>query len=268
MSTAYLFASGKGGVGKSTVTANLAAVLARAGHSVAVLDADIGLRCLDAMLGLENMVVYDLIDVAKGDCLLSQALLSVPDLPSLHLLPAAQFARSKDLDVKKLRLIVNLLKKEHEFVLIDCPAGLERGLRGVLHSDVEETVLVVTPDDICIRDAERTLGLISDKQLPRPRLIVNRLNNDLIFSREMYSAKTVSEVLDLPLLGEVPEDPAFCIAQLRHRLVTDYLCDAREAFLRIAGRMTGKDIPLPAYGESRAPFFRRHFPGKLREVSR
>ena len=267
MSTAYLFASGKGGVGKSTVTANLAAVLARAGHSVAVLDADIGLRCLDAMLGLENMVVYDLIDVAKGDCLLSQALLSVPDLPSLHLLPAAQFARSKDLDVKKLRLIVNLLKKEHEFVLIDCPAGLERGLRGVLHSDVEETVLIVTPDDICIRDVERTAGILESKGIVRPNLVVNRLDNELIARREMFSARVVADSLDLPLLGEIPEDPAVWRSVLRRCLFLDYDCPARGAVLRIAARLMGEQVPFPEIGKAPVPLFRRLFPKKLKEVT-
>ncbi len=265
MSSVYLFASGKGGVGKSTVTANLATLLARAGYTVALIDADIGLRSQDAFLGMENRVVYDLVDVAGGKCLLSQALLSDLDLPRLHLLPAAQFARARDLSPRQLKKILTVLREDHDFILIDCPAGIEKGLRTVLNAGADETVLLVTPDDLCIRDAERTCALMDNKRLPRPRLIVNRLNNDLIHGGMMYSAGTVSQVLDLPLLGELPEDPAFTLAQLRHRLVIDYRCEARLALLRIAGRMAGASVPMPEYGLEKTSFLRRHFPAKIKE---
>lgn len=263
MSSVYLFASGKGGVGKSTVTANLATLLARAGYHVALIDADIGLRSQDAFLGMENRVVYDLVDVARGKCLLSQALLSDLDLPGLRLLPAAQFARARDLSPKQLKKILSLLREDNDFILIDCPAGIERGLRTILNAGADETVLLVTPDDLCIRDAERTCVLIDDKRLPRPRLIVNRLNNDLIHDGLMYSARVVSDTLDLPLLGEIPEDPAFTLSQLKHGLVIDYRCEARLALLRIAGRMVGAAVDLPEYGLEKTPFLRRHFPPKI-----
>ncbi len=265
MSSVYLFASGKGGVGKSTVTANLATLLARAGYTTALIDADIGLRSQDSLLGMENRVVYDLVDVARGKCLLSQALLSDLSLPGLRLLPAAQFARCRDLEPKQLKKIISVLKKDHDFVLIDCPAGVERGLRNVLNAGADETVLLTTPDDLCLRDVERTCSLMDDKSLPRPRLIVNRLNNDLIHSGLMYSALTVSKTLDLPLLGEIPEDPAFTYAQLNHRLMIDYRCEARLALMRIAGRMVGASAPLPEYGREKTSFFRRHFPPKMTE---
>ena len=262
MSTVTVFASGKGGVGKSTITANLATLLARAGYSVALIDADIGLRSLDALLGMENRVVYDLVDVARGRCLLSQALLSDLTLPGLKLLPAAQFARARDITPKSLRRILSLLRKNFEFILIDCPAGLERGLRNVLNAGADETVLVLTPDDLCIRDAERTCGLMDDKRLPRPRIIVNRLQNDLICDGLMYSAQTVARTLDLPLLGEIPEDSAMLVSQLNHALVIDYRCEARTALLRIAARLAGASVPLPGYGAEKESFFRRHFPRK------
>ena len=267
MSSVYLFASGKGGVGKSTIAANLATLLARAGRSVALLDADIGLRCQDTLLGMENRVVFDLVDVAKGACRLSQALLTQADLPTLHLLPAAQFARARDLEPKALRRILSVLRRDHDFILIDCPAGLERGLRNVLNAGVDETVLVATPDDLCLRDAERTCAVMDGKKMPRPRLIVNRLKNDLVFSGDMYSAKTVSEVLDLPLLGEIPDEEAFTLAQLRGALVIDFACEGREALLRIAGRMNGASVPLPEYGKKRTSFFRRHFPPKIQPAT-
>jgi len=267
MSVVTLFASGKGGVGKSTLAANLATALARGGRSVTLIDTDIGLRSLDAMLGMENRVVFDLVDVAKGKCLLSQALLVQPDLPALSLLPAAQFARCRDLDPKAFRRILSVLRKKKDFILIDCPAGMERGLRNTLNAGVDETVLITTPDDLCMRDAERVCALIDDKKLPRPRLIVNRLDRDLIHAGEMYTAKTVSEVLDLPLLGEIPEDRAFLLAQLRHALALDCRGEAREALIRVAGRMNGAPVPFPEYGRKKTPFLRRHFPVKAEWLS-
>lgn len=267
MSETWLFASGKGGVGKSTLVANLGLILARTGKTVTIVDTDIGLRSQDALLGLENQVVFDVLDVAKKSCLLEQALLSSLDLPQLRLLPAAQFARVRELEPKRFEKILSALKETGDYTLIDCPAGIERGLRNSLNAGADETVIVVTPDDLCIRDAERTCALIDQKKLPRPRLIVNRLNQDLIQEGTMYSAQVVSEVLDLPLLGEVPDDPAVYQAQLRHAFVADYQCEAREALLRIASRISGAVPPLPEYGKKKTGFFRRHFPRKLKEVS-
>ena len=267
MSKICLFASGKGGVGKSSVAACLAVLLARNGYRVTVIDADIGLRSQDILLNLENQIVFDLIDVARGRCLLSQALIASAELPDLKLLPASQFARCKELDPRKLKRILSLLKKDSEFILIDCPAGVERGLRNVLNAGANETALVLTPDDLCIRSAERVCSLIAEKKLPPPRLIVNRLDNDLVHSGLMYSARTVSELLDLPLLGEIPEDTAMRAAQLKHRLVIDYDCEARSALMRIANRLEGQNRTFPEYGKKKSSFFRRHFPPVPKEVT-
>ena len=266
MAEVILFASGKGGVGKSTVAANLAVLLARRGRGVCLVDADIGLRSQDLLLGLESRVVYDLVDVARGRCLLSQALLSSEDYPGLSLLPASQFARCRDLDPRKLKKMLSLLRKKHDLILIDCPAGLERGLRNVLNAGADRGVLLVTPDDLAVRGAERAASLLERKDLPHPSLLVNRLNNDLVFAKEMVSAQAIAGLLDLPLLGELPDDPAVSMAQLRHRLVIDYACEAREALLRIADRLEGKDVPFPDYGRKKTPFWRKHFPPALKEV--
>ncbi len=269
MSESFLFASGKGGVGKSVLAANLAVLLARSGSRVVLIDADLGLRAQDLMLGLENDIVYDLLDVVEGVCPLEQALLPVPSLARLLLLPAAQFARVKDLDPRALKKILARLRRDADFIFVDCPAGLERGLRNVLNAGASLTpVLVVTPDDLCIRDAERVSALLQDKKLPQARVLVNRLQPDLVHAGLMYSAQTVAQVLDLPLLGEVPEDQAFCLALLRHRYAVDYVCEAEKALTRIVARLRGEDRPFPSYGRRRTPFLRRHRFAKPREVKR
>ena len=260
MCETYVFASGKGGVGKSSLSACLAVLLAQAGKNVVLIDADLGLRSQDLFLGVENSIVYDLVDAAEGVCTLDQALISVPSLPNLRLLPAAQFVRAKDLRPGRLKKMLRLLRQSHHFILIDCPAGLERGLRNVLNADSNlQTLLVVTPDDLSVRDGERVIALTEEKGLPRPKLLVNRLQNNLIYEHEMYSAQTVAELLDLPLLGEVPEDSIFTVAQLRHKLVIDYQCPARKALGRIAARMQGQEEPLPRIGSKKPSFFYRYF---------
>ena len=267
MSQSVLIASGKGGVGKSVLTAGLGASLAGEGASVVIVDADIGLRSQDALLGLENNVVFDVIDVAEKECPLESALLECPSVPGLKLLPASQFARARALESKQLKKILAALKEAFDFILLDAPAGIEKGFRNLVNAGIDRAVIVVTPDNVCIRDAERTAQVMLQKQLPEPELIANRLDNELIRRGEMLPAKVIADTLDLPLLGEVPEDPAVYRSILRHGLITDYDCPARGAVLRIAGRMLGKEIPFPAYGTARISLLRRLFHNRLKEVT-
>ena len=257
MSRTVLIASGKGGVGKSTLTANLGAALALRGASAVIIDTDIGLRSQDALLGLENSVIFDLIDVSNKDCTLDQALLNCPDIPGLSLIPASQFARVKSLDSSRFKKMLNT----------DSPAGIEKGFRNILRADPDQVILVVTPDEICMRDAERAAQVVEEKQLSRPQLVVNRLDAGLIQEGEMFTARTVADTLDLPLLGEIPEDPVVYRSVLRHRLLIDYDCDARGAVLRVAGRLLGDIIPLPEIGRGHVPFIRRLFRKSLKEVT-
>lgn len=266
MSVSIIVASGKGGVGKSTLTANLGAALASRGATAVIVDADIGLRAQDALLGLQDRVVYDLVDVAGKDCALEQALIASPGYPGLSLLPASQFARARALEPERLAKILFRLKSSFDFILLDSPAGIERGFRNLANAGADETILVCTPDDISMRDAERVSQILEAKHLPRARLVVNRLDNELIRSGEMYSARTAAQVLDLPLLGEIPEDPAVYRSILRHKLLIDYDCEARAAVFRIAARLQGEDIPFPAYGSRSIPLFRRLFRKDLKEV--
>ena len=267
MSYCYAIASGKGGVGKSAITANLGAALSDRGKNVILIDTDIGLRSLDALLSLENNVVFDLIDVISGDCELEDAILRSESFPSLFLLPAAQFRRAKTLEPKQLRKIINALRSRYDYILIDCPAGIERGLRNVLNAGMDGLLLIITPDEVSLRSAERALQVIDSKGLPCPWLIVNRLDTDLVHSGEMMSARTLSEVIDLPLLGEIPEDQVFCRAMLRHSLLFEYQCEARRAIQRIAARLLGEVVAFPAYGQkAKASWFLRLLTGKPKEV--
>ncbi len=270
MSTAWIIASGKGGVGKSTITACVGLAMAREGRRVCIIDGDVGLRDQDALLGLENNIVFDLLDVAEGHCRLEQALVSPEVEPRLSLLPASQFARAKELKPGAFRRILVRLKQLYDVVLIDCPAGIERSLRGLLNEEINECMLVCTPDDVCIRNAERTAGVLVKKGMPRPRVIVNRLDEALIRGGEMYSAATVAATLDLELLGEILDDPFVYRATLNHHHLMDIECDAQAALRRIAYRMMdvpGAD-PLPGYGTQKLSWFRRLFQPTLKEVKR
>ncbi len=267
MSVSIIFASGKGGVGKSTLTANIGAALARSGHSVIIVDADIGLRSQDTLLGVENSVVYDMVDVIHKECTLDQAILNCPAVSGLSLLPASQFARVSSMDGDQMRKLIKKLKLSFEYILVDSPAGIERGFRNVVNAGCDEIILVVTPDDICLRDAERAAQIIEAKHLQKPRILVNRLDHELIHRQEMMSAKVISDVLDLSLLGEVPEDPVVYRSILKHVLFLDYQCEAREAMIRVAGRLAGQQIPFPAIGSNPLPLFRRLFNRRLKEVA-
>lgn len=267
MSESICIASGKGGVGKSTFTANLGAVLAHRGSSVVIIDMDIGLRSQDTLLALENRIVYDLVDVASEECDLDQALVAHPGIPGLSLLPAAQFARVKALDPRRLKNILETLKASYDYILLDCPAGIERGFRNALNAGVDQTILIVTPDDISIRDAERAAQVVEKKQLPRPRIVVNRLDYKLIRRGEMVPARVVKDVLDLELLGEIPEDSVVSRSILNHALFVDYECEARNAMLRIASRICGTDVPFPEYGYRRISLWYRLFPARMKEVT-
>lgn len=267
MSTAWIIASGKGGVGKSTITACTGLQMARDGLKVCIVDGDVGLRDQDAILGLENRIVFDLLDVAQDTCRLEQALISPTGQERLSLMPASQFARAKELKPGAFRRILRQLKQQFDIVLIDCPAGIERSLRGLLNEEIDECVLVCTPDDVCIRNAERTASVMESKGLPRPRVIVNRLDEALVRAGEMYSAATVAATLDLALLGEVPDDSFVYRAALTHQPLMHIDCEARDALMRIARRMSGREnAPLPGIGTQRLSWLQRLFQPTLKEV--
>ncbi len=266
MGKVWLIASGKGGVGKSTAASALGVALARLNQRVCVVDADIGLRDLDALLGVEDRVVYDLLDVANRGCSLEKALLPLPGTPGLCLLPASQFARARELSPKAFSKVASALRERFDHVLVDCPAGAERGLRGLLTCEPEAVVLVCTPDDVCIRDADRIASLMKKKGLPTPQLLVNRLAIELIERGEMCTAPVVAQTLELPLLGEIPEDISVYRAVLNHLPLMDIDCEAEEAFQRIARRMLGEAVPPANLGVKKRSWLRRMLGDTYKDV--
>ena len=256
MSQAWMIASGKGGVGKSTLSAALAVGLAMQGQRVAVVDADIGLRSLDVMLGLENRIVYDLVDVVHGECKLRQALVPHGRYPALSLLPAAQMCDSAQVTALDMQRIILRLKKIFSYVLVDCPAGIGRGFQNVLGA-ADDTILVTTPDDVAMRDVERVCGLITGRGLPRPMLIVNQVITDLVHSGDMYAPEAIAQILDLQLLGIVPKSEQVYHRLLRHMTAMEGKGDVQQSLLRIVRRLIGEQIPIPAIEkDSRSAFIR------------
>ena len=262
MGKAWIIASGKGGVGKSTLSASLGLEIARSGKRVCIIDADIGLRDQDVLLGVQNSIVFDVLDVANRLCTPEQALITPypENVPTLFLLPASQFARAKELDTKAFKKMLHQLKSRFDHVLIDAPAGIERSLRGLLSDEINECILVCTPDDVCIRNAERTAGVLRKKGLTSQQVIVNRLNPDYIRQGIMYSAETIAATLDLPLLGEIPDDPAIYRALLEHSSLMSGDSEGICALSRTAQRMTGgESVPFPNYGKKKT-LLERLFP--------
>ncbi len=248
--------SGKGGVGKTTATANLGVALARRGQRVVCVDADIGLRNLDVVMGLENRIVYDLVDVVEGRAKLRQALIRDKRLPELALLPAAQTRDKTSVKEAQMVKLAEDLRKEFDFVLIDSPAGIEHGFKNAV-APAEEVLIVTTPEVSAVRDADRIIGLVEAAEKPTPRLIINRMRPAMVKRGEMLDTKDVLEVLAIELIGIVPEDESIITSTNKGQPVAfDERSPAGSAFTRTAQRLMGEDVPFILFDESSGLFDR------------
>lgn len=236
--------SGKGGVGKTTTTANIGVGLAMRGHRVVVIDTDIGLRNLDVVMGLENRIVYDLVDIIEGQCKMHQGMIRDKNEQDLFLIPAAQTRDKNCINAEQLRDLCTKLEREFAYVLIDCPAGIEQGFKNAIAA-AKEAILVTTPEVSAIRDADRVIGLLEAQGLHRPKLIINRVRPSMVKRGDMMDKDDIVELLAVDVLGMVPADDRLIIATNQGiPVIHDKRAPSGAAFSRISARIDGDDIPL------------------------
>lgn len=244
MGETIVVTSGKGGVGKTTTTANLGTALASAGFKVVLVDTDIGLRNLDVVMGLENRIVYDIVDVTSGSCRLKQALIKDKRFNSLYLLPAAQTKDKTAVNPNEMEELCEELVDEFDYTLIDCPAGIEQGFYNAI-AGAQKAIVVTTPEVSAVRDADRIIGLLESADLRNPKLIVNRVRPKMIKQGDMMDIEDIVDILAIDLLGIVPEDEKIIVSTNRGEpAVLDVVSQAGEAYRRIAQRIRGEEIPL------------------------
>jgi septum site-determining protein MinD len=245
----FVITSGKGGVGKTTITSNLGTALSLRNKKVCVVDADIGLRNLDVVMGLENRVVFDLVQVIDGECRLKQALIKHKKAEGLFLLPASQTRNKEAIKPEQMKELIVRLKEEEEFdyVLVDCPAGIEHGFRNAI-AGADEAIIVTTPEVSAIRDADRIIGLLQAAEMYDPKLIINRLSMEMVRRKDMMDKEDIIDILAIKLLGVIPEDEGIIVStNVGEPIVFVDNSKSAAAFKRIARRIEGEDVPI--FGE-------------------
>lgn len=242
MSEVIVITSGKGGVGKTTTTANIGTGLAQQGKRVVVIDTDIGLRNLDVVMGLENRIVYNLVDVVEGVCRINQALIKDKQYPNLYLLPSAQIKDKSAVCPEQMIKLVEELSYDYDYILLDCPAGIEQGFKNAIAA-ANRAIIVTTPEISAIRDADRIIGLLDANGITQKDLIINRIRMDMVNRGEMMSIDDVVEILAIDLIGAIPDDENIVISSNQgHPLVGDGTM-AGKAYSNICRRIMGEDIP-------------------------
>ncbi len=244
MGEVIVVTSGKGGVGKTTTTANIGTGFAMAGKKTVLLDADIGLRNLDVVLGLENRIIYDLVDVIEGNCQLKQALIRDKRFENLFLLPAAQTRDKSAVTEAQMGALCDELQEEFDYVVVDCPAGIEQGFKNAIVA-ANKVVIVTTPEVSAVRDADRIIGILEAGKKPSPRLIVNRIRPHMVQKGDMMSVDDVVDILAIELLGVIPEDEYIVVSANRGEpVVANPTSLAGQAYKNIAMRLLGEKVPL------------------------
>ena len=247
MSEVIVVTSGKGGVGKTTTTANIGTGLAKLGKKVVMIDTDTGLRNLDVVLGLENRIVYNLVDVVEGNCRLKQAMITDKRCPYLYLLPTAQTRDKSAISPEQMIKLVDEIKADPEnfdYILLDCPAGIEQGFQNAIVA-ADRALVVTTPEVSAIRDADRIVGLLDANGLKdREDLIVNRIRMDMVNRGDMMSIEDVNDILQLNVIGAVPDDERIVVATNKGQPLVGDDCLAGQAYMNICKRIIGEDVPF------------------------
>ena len=251
MGEVIVITSGKGGVGKTTTTANLGASLAETGKKVALVDTDIGLRNLDVVMGLENRIVYDIVDVIEEKCKLRQALIKDKRFEELFLLPAAQTRDKTAINEDQMKELTKKLKDEFDFVLIDCPAGIEQGFKNAI-AGADRAIVVTTAEISAIRDADRIIGLLESSEIKNPELVVNRLRPAMVKKGEMMEVEDIVDLLSVDLVGVVPDDE-YIITQTNkgEPVIKNKRAPSGKAYIEIARRILGENIEVTIPGREK-----------------
>ena len=252
MSEVIVITSGKGGVGKTTTTANVGTGLAQMNKKVVLIDTDIGLRNLDVVMGLENRIVYNLVDVIEGNCRVKQALIKDKKYPDLYLLPSAQTDKTA-VTPEQMKKLTDELREEFDYILLDCPAGIEQGFKNAI-AGADRAIVVTTPEVSAIRDADRIVGLLEANELKNIHLVVNRLRMDMVKRGDMMSVKDVCEILAIPLIGAVPDDEHIVISTNQGEPLVGSSCLAGQAYTNICKRILGEEVEFLNLEEKQGMF--------------
>lgn len=253
MSEVIVITSGKGGVGKTTTTANVGTGLAQLNKKVVLIDTDIGLRNLDVVMGLENRIVYNLVDVIEGNCRIKQALIKDKKYPELYLLPSAQTRDKTAVTPEQMQKLTDELREEFDYILLDCPAGIEQGFKNAI-AGADRAIVVTTPEVSAIRDADRIIGLLEANELRKTELIVNRLRMDMVRRGDMMSVEDVCDILAIPLIGAVPDDEHIVIATNQGEPLVGTDCLAGQAYSNICKRILGEQVEFLNLEEKQSVF--------------
>ena len=246
MGEVIVITSGKGGVGKTTTTANIGIGLSRLGKKVMVIDTDLGLRNLDVVLGLENRIVYNIVDVIEGSCRLKQALIKDKRFPELYLLPSAQTKDKTSISPEQMKKLIEDIRDDFDYILLDCPAGIEQGFQNAI-AGADRAIVVTTPEVSAIRDADRILGLLEASGIRKNELLINRLRIDMVKHGDMMSVEDVTEILAADLLGVIPDDEQVVIATNQGEPVVGEDGMAGSSYMNICRRLLGEEIPMEDY---------------------
>lgn len=243
MGEVIVVTSGKGGVGKTTTTANIGTGLAKLNKKVVLIDTDIGLRNLDVVMGLENRIVYNLVDVIEGNCKRNQALIRDKRYENLYLLPAAQTKDKTSVTPEQMKKLTEELKEEFDYVILDCPAGIEQGFKNAI-AGADRALVVTTPEVSAVRDADRIIGLLEANEIKKTHLIVNRLRADMVKRGDMMSAEDVIDILAVDLIGQVPDDENIVVATNNGEPLVGDNSLAGQAYMNICRRIGGEQVPF------------------------